>query len=103
AATTADLGINKLSTNNTINGISAASANGGPIAVTQAGVSAAVDVSTAEDAQVAAQTLTVTDVDGATVGTLNVAQGDSAAQIEAAFTAAGLTGVTATNNANSVT
>jgi len=100
-ATTDMLGVNKVSANNEKYGITAASAKGGPIAVTQARTAIAADVAAALPLASPAQTLTVTNPDG-TSTTHTTTAGHSAKQMAADITA-NLTGAKATANRNAVT
>ncbi|OOZ38010.1 hypothetical protein BOW53_16755, partial [Solemya pervernicosa gill symbiont] len=99
-ATSDNLGINKVSVDNTTDGLTAATnSGGGNVATDMGGVTGAVDVATAELAAVAAQTVTVTDALNVTTD-YTVNNGDSAADI--ATTLGAHAGVTATVQANSV-
>ncbi|OOZ41507.1 hypothetical protein BOW53_03795, partial [Solemya pervernicosa gill symbiont] len=99
-ATSDSLGINKVTVNNTTDGLTAATnSGGGNITTDMGGVTGAVDVATAEAAAVTAQTVTVTDALGATE-TVAIAGTDSAKEAAASLTVA--TGVTATARENVV-
>ena len=100
SATAKDLGVNKLSTNNEVAGITASTSTGGPIAVINSGVGAGTDAATAGAAARAAQTLTVTSAGGSTA-TYGVTDGVSAAQLAASGAldaTAGVSSVTAHSN-----